>query len=126
MSLRFAAATPVAELIEATRRPPPSSIKHQAHMVSLTFEKPGGCSVAEAESIKRMAQCIAKTRTIGYEIVVAVSATRDTSDELLDLAHQVIPEPHGREMGLLLTTGGRTSMVLLALAIKGLNHTPRG
>ena len=41
----------------------------------------------------------------------------DTTDELVDLAHQVSPEPPGREMDMLLTAGERMSMALLAMAI---------
>ena len=44
----------------------------------------------------------------------------DTTDELLDLAHQVSPLPPGRELDMLLTAGERISMALLAMAIHNL------
>src|SRR5689334_1038366 len=44
----------------------------------------------------------------------------DTTDELMDLAHQVSPLPPGRELDMLLTAGERISMALLAMAIANL------
>jgi aspartate kinase len=49
----------------------------------------------------------------------------DTTDELLDLAEQVSPLPPAREMDMLLTSGERISMALLAMAIANLGHTAR-
>ena len=49
--------------------------------------------------------------------MVVVSAMGDTTDELIDLAHQVSPLPPGRELDMLLTAGERISMALLAMAI---------
>jgi aspartate kinase len=50
-------------------------------------------SVADAESIKRVAKRIVETRKAGNDVVVAVSAMGDTTDELLDLANEVTPHP---------------------------------
>jgi aspartate kinase len=49
----------------------------------------------------------------------------DTTDELLDLAHQVSPLPPGRELDMLLTAGERISMALLAMAIHNLGYEAR-
>jgi aspartate kinase len=46
----------------------------------------------------------------------------DTTDELIDLAEQVSPIPAGRELDMLLTSGERISMALLAMAIKNLGQ----
>ncbi|NYG98616.1 aspartate kinase [Schumannella luteola] len=93
--------------------------------MSLIVQKFGGSSVADAESIKRVAKRIVETRKAGNEVVVAVSAMGDTTDELIDLAHEVTPIPDAREMDMLLTTGERISMALLAMAIKSLGHEAR-
>jgi len=93
--------------------------------VSLIVQKFGGSSVADAESIKRVAKRIVATRTAGNQVVVAVSAMGDTTDELIDLAHQVTPLPDPREMDMLLTTGERISMALLAMAIRSMGHDAR-
>ncbi|WP_169079406.1 aspartate kinase [Microcella alkalica] len=88
--------------------------------MSLIVQKFGGSSVSDAESIKRVAKRIVATRKAGNDVVVAVSAMGDTTDELLDLAHEVSPLPDPRELDMLLTTGERISMALLAMAIKSM------
>jgi aspartate kinase len=88
-------------------------------------QKYGGSSVADAESIKRVAKRIVETRKAGNDVVVAVSAMGDTTDELLDLAHEVTPIPDARELDMLLTTGERVSMALLAMAIKSMGIEAR-
>jgi len=93
--------------------------------VSLIVQKFGGSSVADAESIKRVAKRIVETRKAGNEVVVVVSAMGDTTDELLDLAEQVVPLPSGRELDMLLTAGERISMALLAMAIRSLGVEAR-
>ncbi|MDJ0376923.1 aspartate kinase [Cryobacterium sp. PH31-L1] len=93
--------------------------------MALIVQKFGGSSVADAESIKRVAKRIVDTRKAGNEVVVAVSAMGDSTDELLDLAHQVTPLPAPRELDMLLTAGERISMALLAMAIKSLGYDAR-
>src|SRR5829696_10219230 len=87
--------------------------------MGLVVQKYGGSSVADAERIKRVAERIVATRREGHDVVVAVSAMGDSTDELLDLAQQVTPLPPGRELDMLLTAGERISMALLAMAIHG-------
>ncbi|MGV8858863.1 aspartate kinase [Rhodoglobus sp.] len=93
--------------------------------MSLIVQKFGGSSVADAESIKRVAKRIVETRKAGNDVVVVVSAMGDTTDELFDLAEQVVPVPTGRELDMLLTAGERISMALLAMAIKSLGVDAR-
>jgi aspartate kinase len=88
-------------------------------------QKFGGSSVADAESIMRVAYRIVATRESGHDVVVAVSAMGDTTDELVDLAHQITDAPDPRELDMLLTTGERISMALLAMAIKSLGQEAR-
>lgn len=88
--------------------------------MALIVQKFGGSSVADAESIKRVAKRIVETRRAGNDVVVAVSAMGDTTDELLDLAAEVTPIPAPRELDMLLTAGERISMALLAMSIKGM------
>ena len=93
--------------------------------MALIVQKYGGSSVADAESIKRVAKRIVETRKGGNEVVVAVSAMGDTTDELLDLAHDVTPIPAPRELDMLLTAGERISMALLAMAIRSMGYDAR-
>ncbi len=90
--------------------------------MSLVVQKYGGSSVADAERIKRVAERIVSTKKAGNDVVVAVSAMGDTTDELIDLAKQIVPVPEGREFDMLLTAGERISMSLLAMAINSLGY----
>jgi aspartate kinase len=90
--------------------------------VGLVVQKYGGSSVADAERIKRVAERIVATRRSGNDVVVVVSAMGDTTDELIDLAEQIVPVPSGREFDMLLTAGERISMALLAMAINSLGY----
>ena len=90
--------------------------------MALVVQKYGGSSVADAERIKRVAERIVATRRAGNDVVVVVSAMGDTTDELIDLAKQIVPVPAGREFDMLLTAGERISMALLAMAIHSLGY----
>lgn len=85
--------------------------------MSLIVQKFGGSSVADAASIRRVARRVVETRDSGNDVVVVVSAMGDTTDELIDLANEVAPKPPAREMDMLLTSGERISMSLLAMAV---------
>ena len=91
--------------------------------MTLVVQKYGGSSLADAESIKRVARRIVETRRAGNDVCVVVSAMGDTTDELIDLAEQVSPLPPLREMDMLLTAGERISMALVAMSIATLGHT---
>ncbi|SFR72020.1 aspartate kinase [Agromyces sp. CF514] len=93
--------------------------------MALIVQKFGGSSVADAESIKRVAKRIVETRKAGNDVVVAVSAMGDTTDELMDLANDVTPIQAPRELDMLLSAGERISMALLAMAIKSMGHDAR-
>ena len=93
--------------------------------MSLIVQKYGGSSVADAEGLKRVAKRIVATRNAGNEVVVVVSAMGDTTDNLLDLAQQVVPVASGRELDMLLSAGERISMSLLAMAIESLGVEAR-
>lgn len=83
-------------------------------------QKFGGSSVENAESIKRVARRIARTRGEGHDVIIVISAMGDTTDELMDLALKVSPRPKSRELDMLLTTGERQSAALLAMALSDL------
>jgi len=89
--------------------------------MSLTVQKFGGSSVADADGIKRVARRVADTYRAGNQVVVVVSAMGDTTDDLLDLAAEVSSNPGAsRELDMLLTAGERISMAALAMAVNDL------
>ena len=93
--------------------------------MGLIVAKFGGSSVADAAGILRVAKRIADTKRAGNEVVVVVSAMGDTTDDLIDLAKQVSPNPPGRELDMLLTAVERISMAVLAMAINDLGYEAR-
>ena len=88
-------------------------------------QKFGGSSVADADSIKRVAKRVLATKQSGKDVCVVISAMGDTTDELMDLALQVSPIPKPRELDMLLTTGERQSAALLAMALADLGVEAR-
>jgi aspartate kinase len=85
--------------------------------VGRVVQKYGGSSVADADSIKRVAKRIVATKQLGHDVVVVISAMGDTTDDLMGLALEVSPLPPPRELDMLLTAGERMSAALLAMAI---------
>ncbi|MFN7701521.1 MAG: aspartate kinase, partial [Deltaproteobacteria bacterium] len=86
--------------------------------MATVVQKYGGSSVADVEKLGRVADKVVATRRDGCAVVVVVSAMGRTTDQLLTLAKQVDPNPPRRELDMLLTTGERVSMALLAMAIQ--------
>ena len=76
----------------------------------------GGASVATPEHIRRAAARIA---SLGERLVVVVSAMGNSTTELIRLAHRVHNAPPERELDMLVSTGERVSMALLAMALEG-------
>jgi aspartate kinase len=85
--------------------------------MALVVQKYGGTSVGDADRIKRVAKRVVAAAAAGQRVCVVVSAMNQSTDELLDLAAQVTPSPHARELDMLLTAGERISMALLSMAI---------
>ncbi len=90
--------------------------------MALIVQKYGGTSVADTRKIKKIARRIVRRYRKGDRIVVVVSAMGETTDRLIELAHQINPKPHPRELDMLLTAGERQTMALLALAIMGMGY----
>ena len=83
-------------------------------------QKYGGTSVDGPERIRSVARRIADSRAAGASLVVVVSAMGDSTDDLIALARQVSPRPSRRELDMLVSTGERVSMALLAMALHDL------
>ena len=59
-----------------------------------------------------------RARQKGNHVLVVVSARGDTTDELIELAHEITEDPPAREMDMLLATGEQISIALMAMAIQ--------
>ena len=88
--------------------------------MSIVVQKYGGSSLADGERVRNVAQRIARAQRDGGQVAAVVSAMGDTTDELIDLAHQVSQHPEPREMDLLLSTGELVSCALVTMALKEL------
>src|SRR4051794_28727554 len=63
-----------------------------------------------------------RTKQAGNQVIVVVSARGDTTDELIELAHEITENPPAREMDMLLSTGEQISIALMAMAIQSLGE----
>lgn len=85
--------------------------------MSLIVQKYGGSSVASLERIRRVAERVVRLREQGHDVVVVVSAMGKTTSELLGQAQTLAQTPPARELDMLLSSGERISMSLLAMAL---------
>ena len=90
--------------------------------MSLIVQKFGGSSVANAERVFNVARIVTETYDKGNDVIVVVSAQGDTTDELIEKAAEINPNPSKREMDMLLATGEQISIALLAMAIEKLGY----
>lgn len=88
--------------------------------MGLIVQKFGGSSVANAERVMNVAKIVTDTYREGNDVVVVVSAQGDTTDDLIDKAHEINEHPSKREMDMLLTSGEQISIALLSMAIEKL------
>ena len=86
--------------------------------MGLIVQKYGGTSVKDAERVMNVARRITDAYKAGNNVVVAVSAQGDTTDDLIEKAKEINPNASKREMDMLLSTGEQISISLLAMAIE--------
>jgi aspartate kinase len=91
----------------------------------IVVQKYGGTSVGDVERMQRVAQRIVETHGAGNQVLAVVSAMGKTTDELVEMAARINPRPPQRELDILLTSGERISMSLLAMAIEALGVSAR-
>ena len=97
-------------------------------MGKLIVKKFGGTSVADAERIEAVADNVEAEIQKGNKVTVVLSAMGKSTDDLIDLAKEINPEPDLREYDALVSTGEQISVALLAMAllkrgIKGKSYT---
>ncbi|MBR1742193.1 MAG: aspartate kinase, partial [Lachnospiraceae bacterium] len=86
----------------------------------LVVKKFGGTSVANKERIFNVANRVIEEYRKGNQVVVVLSAMGKQTDVLLDMAADINPKAHKRELDMLLTTGEQTSVALMAMALDSL------
>ncbi|HCV00628.1 MAG TPA: aspartate kinase [Dehalococcoidia bacterium] len=90
------------------------------------IQKFGGTSVADADRIRHVAGQVARRIRNGDQVVVVVSAMGNRTDELIDLALSVSPDPEPRELDQLLATGEHMSAALMAMALQAMGQEAIG
>ena len=88
--------------------------------MALIVQKYGGTSMGSPERIREVAKRIAHYHRQGHQLVVGPSAMSGETNRLIGLAKELNPEPHGRELDVIASTGEQVSVGLLALALQTL------
>jgi len=93
--------------------------------MSLIVQKYGGTSLRDTERIQAVARRAADTRAAGHDVVVVLSAMAGETDRLLGLARDINPDPRGRELDVLLSTGEQVTIALLSMALNDIGVPAR-
>ncbi|MCL5975770.1 MAG: aspartate kinase, partial [Gammaproteobacteria bacterium] len=86
--------------------------------MALIVQKYGGTSVGSVERIQEVAKKVIQYRNDGHDIVVVVSAMSGETNRLLALAKEINPDPRGRELDVLLSTGEQVTIALLSMTLQ--------
>ena len=87
--------------------------------MALIVQKYGGTSVGTIERIHRVADRVEQAYKDGHQVIVVLSAMSGETDRLLKLAHDITALPDERELDMLLSTGERVTIALLAMELRG-------
>ncbi len=93
--------------------------------MDIVIEKFGGSSVGTVEKINRVANRVIRTVEDGYRVVVVLSAMQGETNRLIQLAHQVSPEPSTRELDVVMSTGEQVTIGLLCMALEREGYSAR-
>jgi aspartate kinase len=88
--------------------------------MALIVQKYGGTSVGSPERIRDVARRIQRWKRQGHQLVVVVSAMSGETNRLIALAKEVSPNPHPRELDVMVSTGEQVTIALLAMALQDL------
>jgi aspartate kinase len=92
-----------------------------AHIGTVVL-KFGGTSVAGTERLKAVAARLVAAREAGNRVVGVLSAMGSTTDELLELAREMSPQPKPRALDMLISVGERITCALAEMAIEDLGR----
>lgn len=88
-------------------------------------KKFGGTSVADLEHIRNAAERIKAATDRGDEVAVVVSAMASTTNELVELAHNVAPDHDAREYDTVVSAGEQITAGLMALTLQDMGVPAR-
>ncbi|MDD5249325.1 MAG: aspartate kinase [Rhodocyclaceae bacterium] len=88
--------------------------------MALIVQKYGGTSMGSPDRIRNVAKRVARWKAQGHQLVVVVSAMSGETNRLIALAKDVSPQPDGRELDVMISTGEQVTIALLAMALMDL------
>ena len=86
--------------------------------MALLVQKFGGTSVGNLERIRRVADRIERDHQAGHRLVIVLSAMSGETDRLLRMAYDLSADPNERELDVLLSSGERVTIALMAMALQ--------
>ena len=87
--------------------------------MALFVQKFGGTSVGTLDRIHRVAERVEEIVCGGHQVVVVLSAMSGETDRLMQLAYEITSKPDDRELDVLLSSGERVTIALLAMELRG-------
>ena len=93
--------------------------------MALVVQKYGGTSVGDLDRIRNVARNVETFRRRGDDVVVVLSAMAGVTDHLVDMAREITPSPHRRELDVLLATGEQTTVALLCITLESMGIPAR-
>ena len=87
--------------------------------MALFVQKFGGTSLGTLDRIHRVAEQVEGIARGGHQVVVVLSAMSGETDRLVQMAHEVTSKPDDRELDVLLSSGERVTIALLAMELRG-------
>jgi len=93
--------------------------------MALIVQKYGGTSMGSPERIREVAKRIAHYHRQGHQLIIVPSAMAGETNRLIALAKELHPDPDGRELDVIASTGEQVSVGLLSLALQHLGIKAR-
>ncbi|MEO0794359.1 MAG: aspartate kinase [Verrucomicrobiota bacterium] len=90
--------------------------------MALIVQKYGGTSVKDVDRIQNVARRIKGFVDQGHQVVVVVSARGGVTNQLVERARTINPQPAEREMDMLLSCGEQETIALTAMALHALGQ----
>ena len=88
--------------------------------MALLVQKYGGSSLADVQSIQRVAARIATTVQKGHGVIVVLSAMQGETDRLISLAKSLSQRPCSKEYDALLAVGEQASVALMSICLRNM------
>ena len=86
--------------------------------MSTIVQKYGGSSLSNIDKINKVAEYIIEKKEKGLDLIVVASAMGNTTDDLLNMAYDISPNPAKREIDVLISSGEQISISLLSIALR--------